>query len=90
MDNITVSLNALLTALNDALSPLKVHEKNRVLETFVNHLDNECHVDRQEMFRILIELKEGKKQIVATRSVPYWYPEQMGENGLIWRDVRRR
>ena len=55
MDNINVSLNALLTALNDALSPLKLHEKNRVLETFVNHLDHECHVDRQEMFRILIE-----------------------------------
>jgi hypothetical protein len=88
--SITLKLDMLFGLLDDALSALDSHEKEDMILSFVNLLDQHCDVDRQDMFRALIEIKrakEGKRKVVVgTRTVPVSHPEEMGDNGLMWRD----
>jgi hypothetical protein len=65
---------------------------NRVASEFTLELHKRGHIDTKTLGDILGELNPGLRQpekvIVATRTVPYWWPEEVDKNGLIWRDLR--
>jgi hypothetical protein len=85
--SITIPLKTLLELLDHAMQPVEPGKKERITVDFVNLLDSQCDMDRQQAFKILVEMKRPKV-IVASRTVPVSHPEEMGSNGLMWRDVR--
>ena len=85
--SITIPLQTLLELLDHAMQPVEPVKKQRITIDFVNLLDSQCNMDRQQAFKILLEMKKPKV-IVASRMVPVSHPEEMGANGLMWRDVQ--
>jgi hypothetical protein len=66
--------------------------KKRIATEFVLALNRGGHIDKKIMKEVVEsinpELRQPGKVTVATRTVPYWWPEELGSNGLMWRDVR--
>lgn len=87
--SITIPLKILLELLDHAMQPVEPGKKERITVDFVNLLDSQCDMDRQQAFKILVEMKRPAKVIVASRTVPVSHPEEMGANGLMWTDVPR-
>ena len=85
--SVTISLKTLLGLLDRAMQPVEEEKKERITLEFVNLLDSECEMDRQQAFKILLELRRPRKVVVASRTVPVSHPEEMGSNGLMWIDV---
>lgn len=88
--SITIPLKTLLELLDHAMQPVEPGKKDRITVDFVNLLDSQCDMDRQQAFKFLLEMRRPRKVIVALRTVPVSRPEEMGSNGLMWRDVRGR
>jgi hypothetical protein len=91
---IEISLLELLGILRIAtrhVEPMVSQEpKKRIASEFVYALNKGGHIDNKTfkdvMCSINPELRKPEKITVATRTVPYWWPEEIGENGLWWRD----
>jgi hypothetical protein len=66
--------------------------KKRIATEFVLALNRGGHIDKKITKEIIEsinpELREPGKIVVATRTVPYWWPEELGANGLMWRDQK--
>ena len=86
--SIVIPLQTLLELFDYATQPVEPGKKERITIDFVNLLDSQCNMDRQQAFKILLEMKKPKV-MVASRMVPVSHPEEMGANGLMWRDVPR-
>jgi hypothetical protein len=86
--SIVIPLQTLLELFDYAIQPVEPGKKERITIDFVNLLDSQCNMDRQQAFKILLEMKKPKVT-VASRMVPVSHPEEMGANGLMWRDVPR-
>jgi hypothetical protein len=101
---LSLRLIDLLTLLDESVQQVPDQYKGPVLSRFCTILKQEHNIpqaDIDEGVRMLIfkdDCKRGfvapggvvrRKEIIATRTVPISHPEEMGENGLMWRDVRR-
>jgi hypothetical protein len=66
--------------------------KRRIATEFVLALNRGGHIDKKIMKEVVEsinpELRQARQVTVATRTVPYWWPEELGSNSLMWRDVR--
>ena len=66
--------------------------KKRIASEFVLALNRGGHIDKKITKEVIEsinpELRQPAKIVVATRTVPYWWPEELGSNGLMWRDAR--
>lgn len=66
--------------------------KKRIASEFVLALNKGGHIDKKTLKEVIEsinpELRKPEQITVATRTVPYWWPEEMGANGLMWRDAR--
>jgi hypothetical protein len=73
-------------------STRNISSDKRIASEFVLELKNRGYMDNKTLGNILgqinPELRKPEKIIVATRMVPYWWPEEMASNGLMWRDLR--
>ena len=93
---IEISLLELLGILRIAtrhVEPLLSPEpKKRIASEFVVALNKGGHIDNKTMKEVILsinpEFRKPEQVTVATRTVPYWWPEEMGANGLMWRDAR--
>jgi hypothetical protein len=87
---IEITLLELMEILHYSTS--NITSDKRIVSEFVLELKNRGYMDNKTLGNILgqinPELRKPEKIIVATRMVPYWWPEEMGSNGLMWRDLR--
>lgn len=85
-------LGILRIATRDVESRISQESKRGIASEFVLALKKGGHIDKKTLNEVLEainpDLRKPEKITVATRTVPYWWPEEMGENGLMWRDVR--
>ena len=94
--NITISIQELLYLLQYSTRNLEpttsLEPGKKVASEFIFEMNKRGHIDNKTLKQIIWiinpELREPQKVTVATRTVPYWWPEEMGENGLMWRDLR--
>ena len=93
---IEISLLELLGILRIAtrhIEPMVAKEpKKRIASEFILALNKGGHIDKKTTKEVIEainpELRKPEQVTVATRTVPYWWPEELGSNGLMWRDVR--
>jgi hypothetical protein len=89
---IEIGLLELLRILQRSTKNVKLEVGNRIASEVMLELNKRGHIDSKTLGDILGELNPGLRQpekiIVATRTVPYSWPEEIGKNGLIWRDSR--
>jgi hypothetical protein len=101
---ITLRLPELFNLFDESIARIPSEHKGPTLAAFCSTLKSEHGVAQTEIdecVRMLIfkeDYKKGfvgpggvvrRKEIVATRSVGVSHPEEMGGNGLLWRDARR-
>ena len=88
-----ISLNELFLVVGEATNHLKPDHKSRVLFDLADKLRKRFRLGKEEIKEAITvgghDFKEPQKVIVATRTVPVSQSEEMGLNGLIWRDVKR-
>ena len=88
-----ISLNEIFFHLGKSMNHLKTEEKTRVLFNLADKLRVRFQLGKEEIKEAITvgghDFKEPQKVIVATRTVPVSQSEEMGENGLVWRDVRK-
>ena len=86
-----ISLLELLRILQHSTKNISGELQRRVASEFVIEIKKRGYIDNDTLGDILCNinpsLKKPEKIIVATRTVPYWWPEEMGSNGLMWRNV---
>lgn len=89
---ISIGLLELLHILKRSTKNVKLEVGNRVMSEVMLELNKRGHINTKTLGDILgeinPELRQPEKIIVATRTVPYSWPEEIGKNGLIWRDSR--
>jgi hypothetical protein len=100
---LSLRLNDLFMLLDESIQQVPDEHRGPILATFCSLIKREHKVAQGEIdeaVRMLIfkdDCKKGfvkpggvvrRKQIVATRSVPVSKGEEMGDNGLMWRDAR--
>ena len=89
---ISIGLLELLHILKRSTKNVKLEVGNRVMSEVVLELNKRGHINSKTLGDILGEinpaLRKPEKVVVATRMVPYSWPEEIGKNGLIWRDSR--
>jgi hypothetical protein len=101
---ITLNLSQLFDLFDESIARIPQEHRGPALAGFCMTLQTDYGVTKAEIdecMRMLVfkeDFMNGfvdadgvvrRKEIVATRMVPVSQPEQMGENGLMWRDVRR-
>ena len=88
-----ISLNETFFLLGNAIAHLKEEHRSSILMKFADNIKNRFQLGKEEVKEAIKigghDFKEPQKVIVATRMVPVSHPEEMGENGLMWTDVRR-
>jgi len=86
---VEISLLELLNILQYSINDSNI-EKN-IMSEFVLELKKKGYINNKALGDILgkihPEMRAPEKVTVATRMVPRSHPEEMGSNGLIWRDV---
>jgi hypothetical protein len=89
---ICIGLSELLRILQRSTKNIKLELGNRVMSEVMLELNKRGHINSKTLGDILgeinPELRKPEKVVVATRMVPYSWPEEIGKNGLIWRDSR--
>ena len=89
---ISIGLLELLRILQRSTKNVTLEVGNRVMSEVMLELNKRGHINSKTLGDILGEINPGLRQpekiIVATRMVPYSWPEEIGKNGLIWRDSR--
>ena len=95
MASVTISIQDLLDILRYSTRNIEptnsVEPGKRVASEFIVELNKRGHIDNKTFGQVICAINpelKSKKVTVATRTVPYWYPEEIGENGLMWRDAR--
>jgi hypothetical protein len=96
MDPVTIPIQELLDILRYSTRNIEptnsVEPGKRVASEFIVELNRRGHIDNKTLGQVICainpELRKPEKITVSTRMVPYWYPEEQGENGLMWRDAR--
>lgn len=87
-----ITLNEIFLLVGGSMSHLKPDHKSRVLFNLADKLRQRFRLGKEEIKEAITvgghDFKEPQKVIVATRMVPVSHPEEMGENGLMWRDAR--
>jgi hypothetical protein len=87
-----ITLNEIFLLVGEATNHLKPDHKSRVLFNLADKLKQRFRLGKEEIKEAITvgghDFKEPQKVIVATRTVPVSHPEEMGENGLMWRDMR--
>lgn len=101
---LSLRLVDLFTLLDDSIHQIPDEHKGPVLSRFCRALKENHDVPQAEIdegVRMLVfkeDYKKGfvgpggiirRKEIIATRTVPVSHPQEVGENGSIWRDVHR-
>lgn len=94
--HITISVQELLYLLQYStrnIGPSNSKESGKIVASeFMFEMNKRGHIDNNTLKHVVLainpELRESQKVTVATRTVPYWWPEEMGKNGLMWRDLR--
>ena len=85
-----LSLNEIFLLLGKSMNHLMPDDKSRTLFNFADKLREKFGLGKEELKEAITigghDFKEPKKVIVATRTVPVSQPEEMGSNGLMWRD----
>lgn len=88
-----ISLNELFLLLRGSMAHLKDDAKSRLLFNLADKLRQKYRLGKEEIKEAITvgghDFKEPPKVIVATRMVPVSHPEEMGVNGLMWRDSPR-
>jgi hypothetical protein len=88
---VNIGLLELLYILHCSTKNMELELGKKVASEFVLELNKRGHIHTKILGEILGELNAGLKQpeknIIATRTVPYWWPEEMGSNGLMWKDL---
>ena len=89
---IEIGLLELLRILQKSTRNMELELGNRIASEVVLELNKRGHIDTKTLGDILgiinPALRHPEKVVVATRTVSYWWPEEIGENGLMWRDSR--
>ena len=89
---ISIGLLELYRILQGSTKNIKLEVRNRIMSEVMLELNKRGHINSKTLGDILgqinPELRKPEKVIVATRTVPYSWPEEVGKNGLIWRDSR--
>jgi hypothetical protein len=92
MPVIHISLIDLLHILQISTKNLELESEKRTASDFVLELNKRGHIDTKILGDILGDinpsLKRPEKVTVATRTVFSSQSEELGANGLWWRDVR--
>ena len=93
MDTVSLTIKDLLSILQYSTRHIDSLElQKRVASEFVIELRNRGDIDAKAYKNLIIainpEVQQPEKVTVATRTVPYWWPEEMGNNGLMWRNLR--
>ena len=101
---ITVGIRDLFDLFDETLLAVPPEHRGNALSAFCSLLKKRHNVAQNQIDEAvrMVVLKEDckngfvgaggvvrRREIVATRTVPVSQPEEMGENGLMWRDVRR-
>ena len=85
-----IGLLELLDILQNSIKDSE--SKQKIASEFVIELKNRGYINNKALGNILgeinPEMRRPEKVTVATRMVPRSFPEEMGSNGLMWRDVR--
>ena len=95
MESVTISIQEILTILRYSTRNIEptnsLEPGKRVASEFIVELNKRGHIDNKTFGQVICAINpelRSQKVTVATRTVPYWYPEEMGSNGLMWRDAR--
>jgi len=90
---VEISVIELLHIMQHSTSIVSLDLGKRIASKLVIELKNRGYIDNKTLGNILGELnpdiQRPEKLTIATRTVPHWWPEEMGENGLMWRDVKK-
>ena len=85
-----IGLIELLDILQNSIKDSE--SKQKIASEFVIELKNRGHINNKALGDILgeinPEMRAPEKVIVATRTVLHSHPEELGSNGLWWRDLR--
>jgi hypothetical protein len=88
-----ISLNQLFLLFGESIAHLKTDDRTRILFKLADKLKQKFSLGKEEIKEAITvgghDFKEPQKVIVATRMVPVSHPEEMGANGLMWRDLRK-
>ena len=88
---IHISLIDLLHILQISSKNLELESGKRTASEFVLELNKRGHIDTKILGDILGDINPGIRQpekvTVATRTVLRSQPEELGANGLWWRDI---
>ena len=98
---VSLRLVDLFTLLEESIQQVPDEQKGPVLSSFCSLLKQKHRIPQAEIdegVRMLVfreDCKRGfvspggivrRKEIIATRTVPVSHPEEMGENGIMWKD----
>lgn len=87
---VEISLLELLEILHYSINDSNTEKT--IASEFVLELKKRAYINNKALGDILgkihPELRRPEKVTVATRMVPRSQPEEMGSNGLMWRDLR--
>jgi hypothetical protein len=87
-----ITLNEIFLLVGEAMSHLKPDHKSRVLFNLADSLRQKYRLGKEEIKEAITvgghDFKEPQKVIVATRTVPVSQSEEMGSNGLMWKDAQ--
>lgn len=88
-----ITLNEIFLLVGESLSHIKPENKSRALFNLADKLRQKYSLGKEELKEAITvgghDFKEPQKVIVATRTVPVSQAEESGQNGLVWRDVRK-
>jgi len=88
-----ITLNEIFLLLGDSIAHLKTDDRTRILFKLAESLRRKYGLGKEELKEAVTvgghDFKEPQKVIVATRMVPVSHPEEMGANGLMWKDVQK-
>jgi hypothetical protein len=86
---VDIRLLELLNILQDSIKDSKAEKT--IASKFVLELKNRGYINNKTLGDILgninPEMRAPEKVTVATRMVPLSHPEELGSNGLWWRDL---
>ena len=87
----SIGLSELLRILQCSTKNVKLELGNRIASEVMLELNKRGHINTKTLGDILGEINPGlrkpEKVVVATRTVFRSHPEELGENGLWWRDI---
>ena len=88
---ITIDLNELFFIIGRSLADKEKDTKNLTIINIAENIGARFGIPRSILKNAIksggYDFNEPEKMIVAVRTVPRRQPEEMGENGLMWKDL---